>query len=83
MKTSAMIAASVAITAHPPNINHCPCLIASPKVGGPIATPKKRTVPYKHVIIPLRSVLVAPVIKEFMGGSNTPILIPVTNSNAI
>ena len=79
----AITAAMMAMAAEPKNMNHLPCLMAKPKVGGPMATPKKRTVPYRQVMVPLRSVLVAPVIKELMGGSKIPMLIPEKNSTVI
>ena len=40
MPKRAVIAAKIAIAAEPKNKNHFPCSMASPKVGGPMATPK-------------------------------------------
>jgi hypothetical protein len=80
IKTKATRAAVRATTAEPKNRNAFSASRASPKVGGPIATPKNLTVPYKQVIIPRRSVLVAPVISELMGGRMIPILIPARKS---
>lgn len=66
-----------------PNNIHTPAVVKNmgglvsfsenPNRGGPIATPKKRTVPYKQVIIP-RSVLGAEdVINVFNEGNTAPV----------
>lgn len=52
------------------------------KIGGPIATPKKRTEPYKEVTNPLRSDGTEPVIKLLIHGSTSPVPILLTTSTA-
>ena len=43
------------------------------KIGGPTATPKNRTEPYKEVTKPLRSVGTEPVIKLLIQGRTSPV----------
>src|SRR5699024_25735 len=54
------------------------------KIGGPMATPIKRTELYKDVTNPLRSFPTDPVIKLFTHGKTRPaptLLIPRTSKN--
>jgi hypothetical protein len=52
------------------------------KIGGPIATPKKRTEPYNEVTNPLLSDGTEPVIKLLMQGSTRPVPILLTTNTA-
>lgn len=48
------------------------------KIGGPIATPRKRTDPYSDVTKPLLSVGTEPEIKLLIHGSTRPVPILLT-----
>ena len=57
----------------------CEMLMSHPKSGGPKATPIKRRLLYREVIIPRCSRSTEPVMSVFKQGSRSPVPIPLSD----